>query len=531
MLGVVLLCILAAIIITEANGWLLHWHLKPDAHDEIYSFSLICDFLSLWLLMAPLFAYLRVGQVKKVEVIRGFYTAELIAEYFDQFWSGRDSIAGLVRRWRTLPSRRNTLAPEDFNQQRSTLEGELDARFRNIIVEDFGGGVYVVPALILVAIGCIVLFFGFAGGIAYAEALLTTSSPPVMPLGLRLDLVSVAAIFGAYTWVTADSITRSHQWTFHSSDLFWYALRLAIAVPLGQAIAAVATTGTPSGLGPFLAFVISMFSFDAIKKYLSAAATRLGNAPAGSPNERNDVVVTMAGVDETASDALRAEGIATIAQLTAVDPVRLSILTGLPFYYVLRLIDSAMLWTFFRDDTDKLRAYGLRGASALIRHTEQPTDLGTAAGRFTAAQTAEHAARQNADAAAANLATAKLATTAETLTLDAAQAALQQIQAEADQAAAAQQLADMQTRVANLQHVKTCQDAADNANRDRDAAAQATSDADAALRLVATKDALFAAIQTDVKINALGLSQATAQLTTDDYARFISRLLGAASAA
>ena len=101
-----------------------------------------------------------------------------------------------------------------------------------------------------------------------------------MPLGLRLDLVSVAAIFGAYTWIASNSITRGHLWTFHPSDLAWYALRLLIAVPLGQAIAQTAPgSATAGAVGAFLAFVISMFSLDGIKKFLAAAATRLGQHP------------------------------------------------------------------------------------------------------------------------------------------------------------------------------------------------------------------------------------------------------------
>src|SRR5262249_22718812 len=106
------------------------------------------------------------------------------------------------------------------------------------------------------------------------------------------------------------------------------------------------------------------------QRYLSAAMTRISNVPAGTPDDRNDVVVKMAGVDQSTADSLRAEGIDTIAQLTAVDPVRISIFTGLPFDYVLRLIDSAILWTFYRDKSEQLREFGIRGASGLLTYGE-----------------------------------------------------------------------------------------------------------------------------------------------------------------
>jgi hypothetical protein len=521
MLAVIVTCVIAALLVKMAEALLTNFNLKPDAHDEIYAFALVSTFLSLWLLMAPVFGYLSVGQTKKVEVIRGFYSPDLISEYFDQFWSGRGSIADLVYRWRN-----------GGPTQRDTLAIELDERFRSIIVEDFGSGRYVIPALILIAVGFIVLFFGFAGGIAYAESLLRPSNvlPPLMPLGLRLDMVSVAAIFGAYTWVTSDSITRAHQWTFHPSDLAWYTLRLLIAVPLGQAIAAATTTGaSPAnpGVGAFLAFVVSMFSLDAIQKYLSAAAARVSSTPAGSPDERNDVVVKMVGVDQSSADSLRAEGISTIAQLTAVDPVRISIFTGLPFEYVLRLIDSAILWTFFRDKSEQLREFGIRGASGLLTYSESTAiDMALAASALTDAMAALRACQQQVEVAAANLGIARTEAGTDPMTLEAAEAALAQIQAESDQAGAAERLRAMEAKVAALRRLRDCQSTLDIATARRDAASEIVSAANAALHAAAVKDALFDSIQTKVGISALGLGQAIAQLTVDAYAQFIRRLLG-----
>ncbi len=450
MAGVVVTCVIAALLIKAAGAIPASSHLRPNAHDEIYAFSLVCDFLTLWLLVAPVFAYLHGGQVRKLIAIRGFYSVPLIIEYFDQFWSGRPQIAELIQGWRT--------SPEDPG-----LAKKIDEKFHTIIVEDFGGGVYIIPMVILLATGFIVLFLAFAGGIAYAEQLLKPGvTPPVMPHELRLDLVNVAAIFGAYTWIASDSITREHQWTFHPADLSWYALRLAIAVPLGQAIAAAAGTASADhpGKGAFLAFV-----------------------------------VTLSGVDEATADALRAEGVSTIAQVTAVDPVRISILTGLPFEYVLALIDSAILWTFFRDDTDKLRAYGLRGASGLLLHAETPPEAELA------------------------IAGAMLATATETL---------RQRQQDMDAATAARNAA-LAAAGANpdlAPQGQASQAALNTATNARDDAARAVNTAATTLRAAAARDALFAAIQADLKINALGLAQAVAQLRTDAYARFIRHLLG-----
>jgi hypothetical protein len=63
----------------------------------------------LWLLIGPVFAYLNIGQAKKIEIIRGFYSPDLIARHFDQFWRGRDGFAASVRRWR---AQRPNLSPD-----------------------------------------------------------------------------------------------------------------------------------------------------------------------------------------------------------------------------------------------------------------------------------------------------------------------------------------------------------------------------------------------------------------------------------
>ena len=141
-----------------------------DIPTEIYGFSLVCVLLSLWLLIGPVFAYINIGQAKKIEIIRGFYSPDLIAHYFDQFWRGR--FDELVRQWRM--QRPNISAD---------LAANIEARFAELFRNDFGLRVYLIPSILLSAVGFIVLFFGFAGGMALAEALLSSSTQaPIKPL-------------------------------------------------------------------------------------------------------------------------------------------------------------------------------------------------------------------------------------------------------------------------------------------------------------------------------------------------------------
>jgi hypothetical protein len=357
----------------------------------IYGFAAVCTFLSLWLVMAAVFAYLNVGQKKKIEVISGFYTPDSIADYFDQFWAGRDGFLRLVLNYRGATA---ALKPGATKA--------LEDQFKQLFAADFGVNVFIIPIMIFVAAGSIVLFLGYSGGLAYAVTVGSgappTLPPPVLPFGINFDLVTIAAIFGAYTWVASDVIVRSHQWTLHPSDLAWYALRMIVAVPLGQALAlaaggatATAATGVtvPAGIGAFAAFVGNMFSLDSITSALGTAATRFGMPMKSGAEERDDLVVKLAGVDDSKARALTMEGVTTIGQLVTIDPIRVSIRTGLPFEYILNLVNAALLWVFVGNVLPLLGPLGLRGASDVLALDDDWRAADVAATALAALQKAE----------------------------------------------------------------------------------------------------------------------------------------------
>lgn len=334
---ILMVSVVAVILVATLGVGVLSRALGNQVNEtsEIYGFAAACTFLSLWLIFGAVFAYINLGQKKKLEFISGFYTPDTIADYFDQFWSGRDGVPLLVRRYRDSLS----------GSQKERYATDLMTKFMDLSQDDYGLRAYVIPIVLLTAVGSIVLFFGYTGGIGLALTLGTGDSvSPLRPLGISLDLVSIAAIFGAYTWVASDAIVRNHQWTLHPSDLAWYTLRMIIAIPLGEALAltvgtvttvglagGVTTNALPSGAGAFVAFMASMFSLDAITTALGTAATRFGLQMSSSAEERSDLVIRLDGVDESKARALKVEGISTIAQLVTIDPIRTSIRTGLPF--------------------------------------------------------------------------------------------------------------------------------------------------------------------------------------------------------
>jgi hypothetical protein len=120
------------------------------------------------------------------------------------------------------------------------LKARVRAAFSDLTEVDIGGGSRIAPGILLLSSSsAIIMFIGIGGGLGLAASLLNGSHKPpipiIMPLELQSDLISTAAIFGAYTWSVTDAITRSDQWRLHPSDLTWYSLRLIIAIPLGHA--------------------------------------------------------------------------------------------------------------------------------------------------------------------------------------------------------------------------------------------------------------------------------------------------------
>ena len=244
--------------------------------------------------------------------------------------------------------------------------GAFDAHLREIFgVERIAGATWM-----LAIVAGAVLYFAIAGGMAMAA---TAAGKPVGHLfGIRPDLASIAAIFGAYTWVTSDVILRYRQTDLSSSDINWYVLRFVVAIPLGLALAqfagftATAEGKTIQSSGAILAFVISMFSLSRIQEILGGLTNRAFAIPASAAGTNEDVVLALPGVDQRTADRLDAEGVSTVSQIAVADPVRLSVRTGFSFSFVLELIDRAMLWQYLGKKVLATRPYGWLGATDVL---------------------------------------------------------------------------------------------------------------------------------------------------------------------
>jgi hypothetical protein len=543
-----------------------------DPQDALLAFTVVCVLLAVLLLIAPVCIYVMVGQNRRLEVIKGYYSSGLIARYFDQFWSGRDGFSDLITRWRNrvrLPPDPLTNLPvingvpltseqvSQIQRSRDELTGHLKQAFSELLKEDFGFAIYMVPLVLLTAVAVIIMYFGFLGGISLAKTWAVNSgaaNPVAIPLfGIKFDLVSIAAIFGAYTWVTSDSITHNYQSTFHPSDLSWYALRLIIAIPLGEAISMLSLgSGTDlaakgssvlPGWGAFLAFVISMFSLDSIVKYLSAAAKKFTNIQPGSAAERDNLVVRLPGVDEETARRLTTEGVSTIAQLVSVDPVRLSIRAGLPFDFVVGLIDAAILWTYVGNKIAIVREFGFKGASNVLLYaeirSEKAHDVSMA---YVEAETARGTAKSERDVALHALRSAQLAIDTNS-DIRTKQQRLQEIDTrladpvtnEAEKNVLSDEKQRLERELADIQHaldnrLQIAKAASEDASAKYDEALKKAASATETLLNLLKNPGILQDLASKAGMTESGFDNIVQQLTQDEYADFIRALMGAARA-
>jgi hypothetical protein len=177
------------------------------------------------------------------------------------------------------------------------------------------------------------------------------------PLGdITLPLASAAAVAGAFLFVVSDAILRARRCTLNVSDVYWYTLRLVIAIPMGLAFTQLAAP-TLAGL---VAFGLGAFPIDEITKLLR----RYTNKSIGSTEEAQeaDELIKLNGVTVPLAAAMGAEGIESIDALVGADPVLLALRTGISFPSILRFGSQAVVRIHLGDRAEQLLQVGLGNA-------------------------------------------------------------------------------------------------------------------------------------------------------------------------
>jgi hypothetical protein len=349
--------------------------------------------VALLIIQAAIVHYITRTQHRRRRSVESYYRPETIAEYLQEFWSAADHIQDALKGW--IPG--TPLGPDP---KKSVIQ-----EFNLILDDIFGSKHFLFPNAVLIIIGFLVLFFAIQGGLVIAEStpFLQTPDKTLYPLGLTVDLVSIAAIFGAYTWIASDAIGRDYQATLNPSHLYWYAMRFAVAIPLGQAVAVMKAPGDmfANSTGAAIAFLISMFSYERISAIANKAVSRITQTPETTPDEKSDLIIKLPGVDSATAEILTMEGITTIEKLASSDLIRIAVRTGFPFDQVVALVDSALLWRYVDDKLLILREFGWVGASNVLYYQDTLDAYNQMAACVQAAQQALAAATNDAARTAA----------------------------------------------------------------------------------------------------------------------------------
>jgi hypothetical protein len=191
-------------------------------------------------------------------------------------------------------------------------------------------------------------------------------------LGLGIDpKIAIASLVGAYMYVVSDTVQSVRQRCLNASNIYWYVLRILLAIPVGVAL----TLPIPEDTRPIVAFALGTIPMDQIIKMLRSFVDEKLNL--SKKEEKTDQLVRLEGVTSRIASMLIAEGVDSIEQIITVDPVLLSIRTGLPFKFILHLGSQAIVRRHFGESAEKLIPLGIadaRSISALV------TDLDKAEG-------------------------------------------------------------------------------------------------------------------------------------------------------
>ncbi|MBN3818754.1 hypothetical protein G3N57_19990 [Paraburkholderia sp. Se-20369] len=304
------------------------------------------------LIGVPLIAFLGLGWYARYDEFQNSLKNAALDAYLKRFWSKwlLQTIQFAEQQGGTAPTTdNNTERLNTFSERWPTLGDRL---FANIYHEQYGLWAFVPPFLILLvvayAITAITVWLCTHGACA-------TSETATCIFGLGTPVI-VAAIAGALMYVVSDAVLGIRRRALNASDVYWYALRLFLAIPLALVAAHAPSLGDSPHV--VVAFGLAILPVDEIVKVLRRIAA-LNLTQLEQTEDTPDELLNLSGVTKAVTASLHAEGITSIEQMAAADPVTLSIRTGFPFRFTLRLGSQAIVRRHFGPDASKLLPIGL----------------------------------------------------------------------------------------------------------------------------------------------------------------------------
>ncbi len=293
---------------------------------------------------APLIMFLSLGWFTRYREFQNSLKGGALAAYLQRFWSS--SLIHSLEDEKILTDE-NKAKWRAFSDNNAKL---CDRLFARIYHEQYGLVPFVVPFIILVAV-----VYASAALVACHDAAQNCPNSFQMACAYGLEKTSlVSSMAGAFMFVVSDSVLSIRRKSLNISDVYWYCLRLFLAIPL-----ALVVTHSAGDDGAHIAilFALGTLPVDALMKVVR----RMG-FPQFTEDDKNgssDKLVVLEGVTLPVVATLEAEGINSIEQVAAADPVLLSIRTGFPFRFTLRLGSQAIVRRHLGENAAQLLPIGL----------------------------------------------------------------------------------------------------------------------------------------------------------------------------
>jgi len=285
--------------------------------------------LFLVLLAAPIVGFLGRGWRLRKESILSQFDSDAAQQYFETFHGAPSPPEG---------------DPKKGDQSaKRELEKYYDKRFSRLL--------YICPAILLLATA--------VGFLIPAATSLSTWLQTRNLDGAPLPIVVILAFMGGYVWVLYDSITQSSNGSVRPQDLYWYAFRLLISIPVGYSIGLLAT----ESIRLPVAFCLGAIPAWTLRSLFRRIAVRAANSEDAAHNTVTELI-SLPGIDMDIAQSLSDENITTIQQLATCDPVDLTIRLRQPFSYVVGIMSDAILWYYLgsRQNLESFRLRGICGA-------------------------------------------------------------------------------------------------------------------------------------------------------------------------
>lgn len=323
----------------------IHWYI--GLQDTLSISAFVCSEVLLFvtgsLASAPLIRFVVLDWDTRYLEFLNRLNSDALTAYLQQFWEKRtmDDPRFIAWRLEECPDKATTQAQ---------IDRSMDAIFEALYHEQYGRSAFFMPMALLFFSIFISTVFGI---LAYSHQ--TT----IAIENTDVTVIAIASITGAYMYIVSDSIQNVRQRSLNSSTVYWYTLRMILAIPIGVAL----TSLIAQDAQPFVAFGLGALPMDQIIKGLRHLSTEKLNLTVAE--EESDQLIKLEGVTARISSLLIAEGVDSIDQIINVDPVLLSIRTGLAFKFILHLGSQAIVRRHLGETTEKLIPLGLANARSI----------------------------------------------------------------------------------------------------------------------------------------------------------------------